>query len=164
MEVLLMPLEWTDWLQLFAHYALVSLLSFGGVTTATPDLQRFLVEQHHWMTHAQFSAYFAIARASPGPNVLFVGLTGWAVGMNSGGVGSALYRQVPVRLSTSFASAATFPCGMASNSVSASGPEAGSNVYSTRLSRSLLARHSRWSWRSTRTLNTTRSARQTLAR
>jgi chromate transporter len=90
METLVFPLEWSDWLQLFSHYALVSLLSFGGVTTATPELQRFLVEQHHWMSDAQFTAYFAIARASPGPNVLFVGLTGWAVGMNSGGWGSAV--------------------------------------------------------------------------
>ena len=80
----------SDWVGLLAHYALISLLSFGGVTTATPELQRLLVEQHHWMTDAQFSAYFAIARASPGPNVLFVGLTGWAVGMNSGGLGVAL--------------------------------------------------------------------------
>ncbi len=80
----------SDWVGLLAHYALISLLSFGGVTTSTPELQRLLVEQHHWMTDAQFSAYFAIARASPGPNVLFVGLTGWAVGMNSGGLGVAL--------------------------------------------------------------------------
>jgi chromate transporter len=90
METLAVPLAWSDWLQLFVHYALVSLLSFGGVTTATPELQRFLVDQHHWMTDAQFSAYFAIARASPGPNVLFIGLTGWAVGMNSGGLASAV--------------------------------------------------------------------------
>lgn len=80
----------SDWVGLLAHYALISLLSFGGVTTATPELQRLLVEQHHWMTDAQFSVYFAIARASPGPNVLFVGLTGWAVGMNSGGFAVAL--------------------------------------------------------------------------
>ncbi len=80
----------SDWVDLLAHYALISLLSFGGVTTATPELRRLLVEQHHWMTDAQFSAYFAIARASPGPNVLFVGLTGWAAGMNSGGLGVAL--------------------------------------------------------------------------
>jgi chromate transporter len=90
MDELSILMIWSDWVELLSHYALISMLSFGGITTATPELQRFLVDQHHWMTNAQFSAYFAIARASPGPNVLFVGLTGWGIGMNSGGLPSAL--------------------------------------------------------------------------
>ncbi len=85
-----MPLEWIDWMRLFSHYLMLSLLSFGGITTATPELQHFLVEEQHWITSAQFSSFFAIARAAPGPNVLFIGLTGWGGGLNSGGIAIAM--------------------------------------------------------------------------
>ena len=49
MESLAMPLEWIDWMRLFSHYLMLSLLSFGGITTATPELQHFLVEEQHWI-------------------------------------------------------------------------------------------------------------------
>lgn len=79
-----------EWLELFMHYVSLSLLSIGGAITATPDMHRFLVEERHWLTDAQFSASIAIAQAAPGPNVLFVALLGWNVGLNAGGTWSAL--------------------------------------------------------------------------
>ncbi|RYX98183.1 MAG: chromate transporter [Comamonadaceae bacterium] len=79
-----------EWLDLFMHYVSLSLLSIGGAITTTPDMHRFLVEQRHWLTDAQFSASVAIAQAAPGPNVLFVALLGWNVGLNAGGILSAL--------------------------------------------------------------------------
>ena len=79
-----------DWLALFLHYLSLSLLSFGGAITTAPDMHRFLVEQQHWLTDAQFNASIAIAQAAPGPNVLFVALLGWNVGLNAGGVPTAL--------------------------------------------------------------------------
>lgn len=75
-----------DWLALFAQYLSLSLLSIGGAITTAPDMHRFLVEQQGWMTDAQFNASIAIAQAAPGPNVLFVALMGWNVGLNAGGV------------------------------------------------------------------------------
>ena len=75
-----------DWLALFAQYLSLSLLSIGGAVTTAPDMHRFLVEQQGWMTDAQFNASIAIAQAAPGPNVLFVALMGWNVGLNAGGV------------------------------------------------------------------------------
>jgi chromate transporter len=74
-----------DWLQLFLHYVSLSLLAVGGAITTAPDMHRFLVDQQHWLTDSQFSASIAIAQASPGPNVLFVALMGWNVGLNAGG-------------------------------------------------------------------------------
>jgi chromate transporter len=53
-------------------------------------MHRFLVEQHHWLTQAQFNESIALAQAAPGPNVLFVALMGWHVGMNAGSLGAAL--------------------------------------------------------------------------
>jgi len=75
-----------DWLALFLHYLSLSLLSIGGAITTAPDMHRFLVVQQGWLTDAQFSASIAIAQAAPGPNVLFVALLGWNVGLNAGGL------------------------------------------------------------------------------
>jgi chromate transporter len=59
-------------------------MSFGGAIAVTPEMHRFLVEQQGWLTQAQFNDAIAIAQAAPGPNVLFVALMGWKVGMNAG--------------------------------------------------------------------------------
>ena len=75
----------SDWLALFTQYMFLSLLSISGAITTVPDMQRFLVAQHGWLTDAQFSSSIAIAQAAPGPNVLFVALMGWNVGLNAGG-------------------------------------------------------------------------------
>ena len=74
-----------DWLTLFLHFLSLSLLSIGGAITTAPDMHRFLVVEQRWLTDAQFTASLAIAQSAPGPNVLFVALLGWHVGMNAGG-------------------------------------------------------------------------------
>ncbi len=82
-------LGWQDWLALFGQYLLLSMLSISGAITTVPDMQRYLVEQHSWLTDAQFASSVAIAQAAPGPNVLFVALMGWNVGINAaGGIGA----------------------------------------------------------------------------
>ena len=68
-----------DLLALFAHFVVLSLLAVGGAITTAPDMHRFVVGEHHWITDAQFSASIAIAQAPPGPNVLFVAVIGWNV-------------------------------------------------------------------------------------
>ena len=75
-----------DWLSLFAHYLILSLLSVGGAIATAPDMHRFLVDEHNWLTDAQFNSSIAIAQSAPGPNVLFVALMGWNVGLNAGGI------------------------------------------------------------------------------
>ncbi|HAT31816.1 MAG TPA: chromate transporter [Janthinobacterium sp.] len=82
-------LSWGDWLQLFVQYLLLSLMSIGGAISTTAEMHRFLVEEHHWLTQAQFNASIAIAQAAPGPNVLFVALMGWNVGLNAGSYAAA---------------------------------------------------------------------------
>ena len=79
-----------EWFELFFHYLSLSLLSVGGAISTAPDMHRFLVEQHHWLTDAQFNTSIAIAQAAPGPNVLFIALLGWNVGLNAGGTLSGL--------------------------------------------------------------------------
>ncbi|MEZ0167294.1 chromate transporter [Microvirga sp. TS319] len=69
------------------HLSLLSLLAIGGVNTILPELHRFVVLDHSWMTNEQFTALFALAQAAPGPNVIFVTLIGWQV---AGVVGALL--------------------------------------------------------------------------
>ncbi len=78
-------LQWSDWLGLFVHFLSLSLLSIGGAITTAPEMHRYLVDRQHWLTDPQFNASVAIAQAAPGPNVLFVALMGWHVGLNAGG-------------------------------------------------------------------------------
>jgi chromate transporter len=80
----------SDWLSLFLHFLMLSLLSVGGAITAAPDMHRYLVDGQGWLTDTQFSASIAIAQAAPGPNVLFIALLGWNVGLNAGGIPTAL--------------------------------------------------------------------------
>jgi chromate transporter len=78
-----------DWLHLMLHYMSLSLLAVGGAITLVPDMHRYLVLQQRWLTEAQFNASIAIAQAAPGPNVLFIGLMGWNVGLNAAGASGA---------------------------------------------------------------------------
>ena len=73
----LQGLGWGDLLQLWLHFAVLSLLAVAGAITTAPDMERYLVQQQGWLTHEQFSASIAIAQAAPGPNILFVALLGW---------------------------------------------------------------------------------------
>ena len=85
-EPLTLVFSLQDWFTLFFHYLTLSLLSVGGAISTAPDMHRFLVDQQHWLSDEQFNASIAIAQAAPGPNVLFVALLGWNVGLNAGGM------------------------------------------------------------------------------
>ena len=73
-----------DWLSLFNHFASLSLLAVGGAITTAPDMHRYLVDETHWLGEAQFTSSIALAQAAPGPNILFVALMGWSLGLNAG--------------------------------------------------------------------------------
>ncbi len=79
-----------DWADFTLHLLGLSLLAVGGAIAVTPDLHRYLVVQQGWLADPQFAASIALAQAAPGPNVLFVGLLGWNVGLQAGGYAAAL--------------------------------------------------------------------------
>ena len=70
----------SDWGGVFAQFLMLSLLSIGGAISTAPEMHRYLVDQHHWLSDEQFSAMVAIAQAAPGPNLLFVAVLGWGIG------------------------------------------------------------------------------------
>lgn len=85
MNTLLIHLTAMDWLHLLVYFLTLSLMAVGGAITAAPDMHRYLVDSNHWLTETQFTSSIAIAQAAPGPNVLFIALLGWNVGLNAGG-------------------------------------------------------------------------------
>jgi chromate transporter len=82
--------NWTDWWNLCSHFMTLSLMAIGGAITTTPEIHRYLVDEHGWLSDTQFNSAIAIAQAAPGPNVLFVALMGWNVGMVANGWQGAL--------------------------------------------------------------------------
>ena len=87
---LIISLNWVDWSAMFTHFIGLSMLSIGGAMSTLPEMHRYLVVQQHWLTEQQFTASVAIAQASPGPNVLFIALLGWNVGVNTGSLWAGL--------------------------------------------------------------------------
>ncbi|NBO14391.1 MAG: chromate transporter [Betaproteobacteria bacterium] len=74
-----------DWLTLFVHMMALSLFTIGGAIAAIPDMHRLVVEQRHWLSGQEFANAITLAQAAPGPNVLFVAVLGWDMGVNSAG-------------------------------------------------------------------------------
>jgi chromate transporter len=84
-------------LDLALVYAQLSLLAFGGANAVLPEMQRQVVEVHHWMTARDFAAMFALAQAAPGPNMMVVSLVGWRVA----GLAGALVTTTAIALPSS---------------------------------------------------------------
>lgn len=89
-----------DLAALGVHLALISLLAIGGVNSILPDIQRYVVEAHHWLSAKQFADAFALAQAAPGPNVMFLTLIGWQVAGFTGALVATLSSILPPFLLT----------------------------------------------------------------
>jgi chromate transporter len=61
---------------LFAH---LSLFAVGGANSVIAAMHHDLVAGHGWLDGQLFASLIAIAQASPGPNAMVVGLSGWHV-------------------------------------------------------------------------------------
>ncbi|WP_412033990.1 chromate transporter [Rahnella victoriana] len=78
----------------------LSVMAFGGGNTILPEMQRAVVDVHHWMSAQEFSALFALAQAAPGPNMMIVPLIGWQVAGWSGLLVSSLAKFGPSSIIT----------------------------------------------------------------
>lgn len=81
----------------------LSLLAFGGGNAILPEMQRQVVEVHHWLTATEFSAMFAMAQAAPGPNMMIIPLVGWHVAGPMGLLISSVAKFGPSSIITVFA-------------------------------------------------------------
>ena len=90
----------TDLLGLFGHFLVLSVFAIGGAITTAPDMHRYIVDEHQWITDAQFTSSIAIAQAAPGPNVLFVAALGWSVAGPLGALATMFGTLLPSTLLT----------------------------------------------------------------
>ena len=72
------------------HFALLSLMAIGGVSSILPDMQRYVVEANHWLSARQFADIYALGQAAPGPNMMFVTLLGWQLAGWAGAIVTTL--------------------------------------------------------------------------
>jgi chromate transporter len=82
------------------HFALLSLMAIGGVSSILPDMQRYVVEANHWLSGTQFADAYALGQAAPGPNMMFVTLLGWQLAGWAGAVVATLAMIMPPVLLT----------------------------------------------------------------
>ncbi|MBI3376268.1 MAG: chromate transporter [Betaproteobacteria bacterium] len=73
-------------LELALYFSMLSLISFGGISSVLPEMQRIVVDVKGWVAPAEFTQLFAVSQAAPGPNILFMSLIGWKMA----GFGGAL--------------------------------------------------------------------------
>lgn len=78
-----------DWMTLAGLHLSLSLLAVGGAVTLAPALHLHLVRELAWLSPAQFTQALVLAQAAPGPNVLFIALLGWQVGVGGSGAAPA---------------------------------------------------------------------------
>ena len=73
-------------LELALYFAMLSVISVGGISSILPEMQRIVVDVKGWVTPAEFTQLFAVSQAAPGPNILFMSLIGWKMA----GIGGAV--------------------------------------------------------------------------
>lgn len=80
-------------LQIFWHFALLSMMAIGGgVLALAPEMMRFVADDNGWITRQDFIESFTLAQIAPGPNFLFATL----VGMKAAGLAGAAAATVAV--------------------------------------------------------------------
>lgn len=81
---------------LVSQLALLSMMAIGGgVIMLAPDVHRYVVDAHRWISDGQFAAAYTIAQVAPGPNMLYVTLVGWQVAGIAGAVLATLAIVLP---------------------------------------------------------------------
>lgn len=77
-------LSLADWMALAWHFLSLSLLTVGaGSLITAPQMHHYLVGERHWITELQFNTSITIAQSAPGPNMLYIALLGWNVGIGA---------------------------------------------------------------------------------
>lgn len=87
--------ERSVFVDLTLQFAVLSLMSIGGIIAVVPEMHAAVVETHRWMSSTDFVTLFALAQAAPGPNVIVVTLIGWRVAGASGALVATLAVSAP---------------------------------------------------------------------
>ena len=82
-------------LALFAHFLSLAAFATGGALALASDMHRYVVDEHHYISHTQFVNSIALAQAAPGPNILFVTVMGWQIAGLPGALATTLGLAMP---------------------------------------------------------------------
>lgn len=88
-------LSGAELLALFGHFLSLSVFATGGAIVLASDMHRYVVDEHHYISHTQFVNSIALAQASPGPNILFVTVMGWQIAGLPGALTTTLGLSLP---------------------------------------------------------------------
>ncbi|HTH97280.1 MAG TPA: chromate transporter [Stellaceae bacterium] len=91
---------WALPISLFLIFLPMSLVTIGGGYGIIGEMQRQVVDVHHWMTTQQYLEAFALSRATPGPGSLMVTFIGWQVAGLMGALFATLGIYAPASLIT----------------------------------------------------------------
>ncbi len=80
---------------------LILLVAVGGLSSAVPEIHRYVVEQHAWLNARQFGELYALSQATPGPNVMFMTMLGTVLSGWGGAVALTVAMFLPGTLLTS---------------------------------------------------------------
>ena len=77
------------------YLMVLSFLAVGGFPSILPEMHRYVVDVHAWMSSEQFAQIYSLAQIAPGPNVMYVPLIGWHVAGWYGAVATLFAVVVP---------------------------------------------------------------------
>ncbi|HEY5340912.1 MAG TPA: chromate transporter [Candidatus Aquilonibacter sp.] len=76
-------------------FTVLSLLGFGGGNAIIPQMHSDVVEHYHWITSAEFTRFFGLAKLAPGPTTTMAALVGYAVAGVAGAIVATIAVFVP---------------------------------------------------------------------
>ena len=72
-------MEWAQLSGLFLYFLMLSFLAIGGNASVLPEMHRYVVDVHGYMTSAQYAEIYTLAQVAPGPNIMYIPLLGWHI-------------------------------------------------------------------------------------
>jgi chromate transporter len=61
------------------YFLMLAFIAVGGAPSVLPEMHRYVVDLHAWLTSTQFAELYALAQVAPGPNVMYIPLMGWRI-------------------------------------------------------------------------------------
>jgi chromate transporter len=85
----------TDLARLTITFLWLSFLCVGGGLGVIPEMQRQVIERHHWVTTREFVEGYALSQLTPGPNMLIAVFVGYRAHGIPGGLLAGLAMFLP---------------------------------------------------------------------
>jgi chromate transporter len=88
-------MDFAQLVAMFLYFLMLSFVAVGGAPSVLPEMHRYVVELHGWMTSTQFAEIYALAQVAPGPNVMYIPLLGWHIAGLAGAIATTISMIAP---------------------------------------------------------------------